>query len=157
MDTLKVFKQRHPGRDSYKQKDLVLDILGCECQTGNAEVDAKALKDLMHTDQPPQEIRQAASFSIRDARDRFQRKCDIDEVKSKLQCLVKNTGIPSYIQKALAANGMTEEHLQKVYSKDGEEGIHRVFTSLVRGKPRITDEQVIISVVNYHLKEHFVN
>ena len=153
MDTLKVFEQTHPGRDSYKQKDLVRDILGYEYQAGNAHVDASKLRDLMHTVKPTPEIKQSASFSIQDAADRFQRNRRIQKNKPKLECLVRETDIPSSIQIALAADGLTEEHLKKVFCKDGKEGIRKVFTSLVDGKPRITRTPAHISLVALYLEK----
>ena len=129
------------------------NILGLEYHAHDAQSDALALQELMYEVQPSPKIKRAASFSTQNAKVRFEIKLGTDATRLSLQRLVKATGIPVKVQKNLAANGLTEEHLKNVYRRDGKRGIRTVFTSLIDGKPRITDDQMVVSVVSFHLKE----
>ena len=150
MDTLKVLKQTHKGLTSYKQEDLVRNILGRDYKAHDAQGDALALQELMITAQPPVEVKQLASFSMQNAKYRFQRMCRIDCNKPSLQSMERMTSIPKRIAETIAASGLNEEHLKRVYNAAGESGICKVFTEPVNGKPRITKNQLIIkTVANY--------
>ena len=154
MDTLKLFKKKKPGLESYKLQDLVRNVICKEYKAHDAEADSLALQQLLsQSTELDSTSKKEASFSIEYAMDYFRENGRLENNLPSLKDeLVTPNVISLGIAKKIAASGLTAQHLEKVYRDHGKEGIEKVFAEVVEGRPRIKVVTTIITCIANHFK-----
>ncbi|CAC5399160.1 unnamed protein product [Mytilus coruscus] len=152
-DTLHIFKQKFPGRKSYKQENLVKDFLNRSYNAHNAVDDVQLLNQLMKNSKVSLQDIIKHSFTVKYVHNYLK---EFRHKKARL-----NTFKPVYMSdepvmsKSLceraAESGLKLGHLNLAISCDDFDGLHRLFSEIDEdGNVRVTKmKRIIKNVYNF--------
>ncbi|XP_045176635.2 uncharacterized protein LOC123537131 [Mercenaria mercenaria] len=154
-DSLSVFRKQYPGRSSYKQIDLVHDILGATYGAHDATEDVRALGHLLKHSASHQTV---LPFSF--SPEAVYKNQIYNREKSKnfpsLSVLVSSGICKLNIAENIAGSGLNLEHLRTIFSREGEDGLTNIFISKNSdGQPRVTNTKRVLESVIPKLVELF--
>lgn len=156
LDTLAMFRKTYSGRSSYKQADLVQDLLSIQYNAHDALEDVRALVKLFqHCCTLVTDIMKF-TFSLK----AVFHQCQYSKEKAKhlpsLTCLVANGVCKLPTAENIASSGLNLEHLRKIYMRDGEDGLQSTFTMKnSEGQPRVTNTKRTLETVLPKLADFF--
>ncbi|XP_052066308.1 uncharacterized protein LOC127705961 [Mytilus californianus] len=152
-DTLHIFRQKYPDRKSYKQENLVKDILNRSYNAHNAVDDVQLLNQLMKNSKVSLQDIINHSFTVKYVHNYL---IEFRHKKARL-----NTFKPVYMSdepvmsKSLceraAESGLKLGHLNLAISCDDFDGLHRLFSEIDEdGNVRVTKmKRIIKNVYNF--------
>ncbi|XP_060593809.1 uncharacterized protein LOC132748252, partial [Ruditapes philippinarum] len=137
LDTLPLFRKTYSDRSSYKQGDLVQDILGIQYNAHDALEDVRALVKLFQHCCALVNDMIKFTFSL----NAVYHQCLSSKEKAKnlpsLSCLIASSVCKLPTAENIASSGLNLEHLRKIFIRDGEDGLHSTFTMRnSEGQPR---------------------
>ncbi len=143
VDTCDVFKDAFPGRESYKQCDLVMSLLKHSYEAHNALADVTALQELCGL--VSIDVMKKHAFSI----DYIMKTMEYDEkVKANnatLSHLVVSKTCSKDMAKRIASSGLKYGHLKFQVRENGYDGLEALLKKQTsQDKPRVTKEKRII-------------
>ncbi len=143
VDTCEVFKDAFPGRESYKQCDLVMSLLKHNYDAHNALADVTALQELCGL--VSIDVMKKHAFSI----DYIMKTMEYDEkVKANnatLSHLVISKACSKDMAKRIASSGLAYGHLKFQVRENGYDGLEALLKKQTsQDKPRVTKERRVI-------------
>ncbi len=143
VDTCDVFKDAFPGRESYKQCDLVMSLLKHSYDAHNALADVTALQELCGL--VSIDVMKKHAFSI----DYIMKTMEYDDkVKANnatLSHLVISKACSKDMAKRIASSGLAYGHLKFQVRENGYDGLEALLKKQTsQDKPRVTKERRII-------------
>lgn len=155
IDSIYVFKKAYPAQSSYKQENLATALLPTAYEAHNAMEDVEILSKLishtqMNTNEltthsfPPTAIQNQLRFNIAKAKN-----------LTSLHSLVGKGVLKMGIAEKVAGSGLNLGHLQKIFERDGEDGLRNTFSCKnCEGQPRVTNtkktlEEIIPKLGNF--------
>lgn len=148
LDTLSLFRKTYAGRSSYKQEDLVKDILGLQYNAHDALEDVRALVKLFqHCCTLAANI---SSFIFPVIAVYHQSLSSKEKAKNlpTLSCLIANGVCKLPTAENIASSGLNLGHLRKIFMRDGEDGLYSTFTMKnSEGQPRVTNTKRTLETV----------
>jgi len=156
VDTLPLFRKAIPGRKSYKQEDLVHDILKTSYGAHDATEDVRALANLLSHVNLDKKTVLTHSFSV----SAIDKNMMFNKEKAKnlpsLSVLVFNSICKAPTAENIAGSGLNLQHLEAIYKRDGEDGLTNTFMMKnCEGQPRVTAAKRILESVIPKLVEFF--
>lgn len=144
-DTLPLLKEVLPNRraenKSFRQCELVSDILHESYEAHDALKDAKSLqRRFTHLDISNPVISRH-SFSVEMVLESIQSNTRIDTFKGMENVVSKE------IVRRMASSGLEISHLFLAFRREGEEGLKSVLTENINGKPRVTNNKRILTAI----------
>ena len=149
VDTLHVFREVLPNRQSYKLESLVSDTLSLSYNAHSAAEDVKALQALVkhHSVSPDTLLKH--SFSVDFVFFKINQKSKTDECLCSLQPLV--TCLSNYMIKKIANSGLAYSHLKLAFDRGGAEGLESVLSEKQQdGNARVTKNKSVITKLYSH-------
>lgn len=148
LDTLPLFRKTYSDRSSYKQGDLVQDILGIQYNAHDALEDVRALVKLFQHCCALVNDLLKFTFSL----NAVYHQCLSSKEKAKnlpsLSCLIASSVCKLPTAENIASSGLNLEHLRKIFIRDGEDGLHSTFTMKnSEGQPRVTNTKRTLETV----------
>lgn len=126
-DTLPMFRQMFPERSTHSQENLVRDLLGESYDAHNALGDCKALKDLVMKTSSEKDMLQY-SFEVQWAWNNVQHSMLIRQNKLSFGPIISKKIISQYFASKSAASGLSLQHLQLAFHRNGELGLRALLT-----------------------------
>ncbi|XP_061184839.1 uncharacterized protein LOC133192851 [Saccostrea echinata] len=156
VDTLPLFRKQLPERTSYKQVDLVKDLLHEDYSAHDAASDSRALLHLVKAQKFNNHILQENSFSFQSYMEVIQFQNTVQDNTNSLSYLLENKIISKVIANKISKSGLGLAHLQLAYDRDRDCGIHQVLSETTStGKPRVTVNKTIIkNICQYFHDKH---
>ncbi|XP_053381811.1 uncharacterized protein LOC128549276 [Mercenaria mercenaria] len=157
IDTLPVFKKVFPGQ-SHKQEDLVIRHLQTTYGAHNAIEDVVFLRKLLlftklsiqeiiHFSFSPKAMLNSVVFHREKARN----------IRSR-DVLISSSVCKAATAENIAGSGLNLSRLQRIYSRDGEDGLQNTFTvKNSEGQPRVTSSKRVLETVIPKLADFFKN
>lgn len=156
--TYAVFRKVLPGRNSYKQEDLVNEIMNTAYGAHDAAEDAVALGKLVkHLDIEPNNVMNH-SFSVNSIYNSMSFNREKAKNLPSLSVLVYSQVCKAPTAENIAGSGLQLRHLELIYKRDGEDGLINTFIMKnCDGQPRVTSAKRILESVIPKLVEFFKN
>ncbi|XP_053390362.1 uncharacterized protein LOC128553259 [Mercenaria mercenaria] len=155
VDSLTVLRKHFPGRSSYKQEDLVREILRESYGAHNATEDVKALGNLLkHISVSPKTM---LSFSYPPKSVRHSQLFNLEKAKNmpSLHVLVANGVCKTATAENIAGSGLNLSHLKIIFKREGEDGLRNTFVvKNSEGQPRVTNTKRTLETVIPNLVEY---
>lgn len=147
IDTLPVFKKVFPG-ESHKQEDLVVRHLHTTYSAHNAIEDVTFLRKLlMFTKLSKQEIIKF-SFSPKAMYNSLMFNREKAKNIRSLDILISSGICKLATAENIAGSGLNFNHLQRIYSREGEDGLLNTFTvKNSECQPRVTNSKRVLEAV----------
>lgn len=154
VDTLSLFRKERPGLCSYKQTDLVKSFIQTDYNAHDAASDAKALLQLLTSQNFSEHILLQHSFSFDSYISLLHYHEMVQKNSSSLMCLVNNKVISKMIMTRIAKSGLSFSHLLLAYKRDSQHGVLRLLSeNTCEGKPRVTSNKKIIGNLCSYIKD----
>ncbi|XP_065941597.1 uncharacterized protein [Magallana gigas] len=154
VDTLSLFRKERPGLCSYKQTDLVKSFIQTDYNAHDAASDAKALLQLLTSQNFSEHILLQHSFSFDSYISLLNYHEMVQKNSSSLMCLVNNKVISKMIMTRIAKSGLSFSHLLLAYKRDSQHGVLRLLSeNTCEGKPRVTSNKKIIGNLCSYIKD----
>ncbi|XP_061179391.1 uncharacterized protein LOC133188017 [Saccostrea echinata] len=142
VDTLPLFRKQLPERTSYKQVDLVKDLLHENYSAHDAASDSRALLHLVKAQKFNNHILQENSFSFQSYMEVIQFQNTVQDNTNSLSYLLENKIISKVIANKISKSGLGLAHLQLAYDRDRDCGIHQVLSETTStGKPSLSNSK----------------
>lgn len=145
-DTLTAFRERFPERRSFSQTNLAKDLLRTTYNAHNAVDDVKILQKLV-SKFISDELLLKHSFTISWFREYTsflkQKKENLKTFSPFIQSGVVSRGIAD----KMAASGLNLYHLHFAFENGGTDGLYNVLTENVEDKPRVTNNNKILTQI----------
>ena len=152
IDTLPLFKSLYPKLTSYSQTSLYAKIIGGKYDAHNAIGDVKALAELLTL--PNIDCNILCNFSMKSSW--IQQYCTfLSKKKSNtdtFHILLQNKVLSKGMIEKTASSGLTLEHLNVVFTRDGETGLRSLLSEKFEGKVRVTKSAKIHSTLVHFFK-----
>ena len=156
VDSIAVFRKVFPGQSSYKQEDLVKNLVNATYNAHNALEDTRSLGWLLTHSKL--DIRGILPFSFAPLAVKQQLQFSAEKSKNivSLHQLVAAGVMKMTTAENIAGSGLCIQHLQKIFSRDGEDGLRNTFTNKnENGQPRVTNVKKTLDEVISKLVEYF--
>lgn len=154
VDSLPFFKKAFEHQECYKQEYLVRKLLGVSYSAHDANEDVETLGQLVfhagakgllqHSFHPS-----AVHYSLLFSEEKYKNLESLSPLISRgimKRCTAEN----------VAGSGLSYKHLQKIFIRDGEDGLKNVFVSKnSEGQPRVTNNKRVLENVIPKLAEYF--
>ncbi|XP_060565928.1 LOW QUALITY PROTEIN: uncharacterized protein LOC132724962 [Ruditapes philippinarum] len=158
VDSLSLFRKVIPGRKSYKQEDLVHDILNTSYGAHDAAEDVHALGSLIsHLDVDNKTVL-TQSFSVSAVCKNMLFNKEKAKNLPSLSVLLYKSICKAPTAENIAGSGLSLnlQHLEAIYKRDGEDGLTNTFIMKnSEGQPRVTAAKRILDSVIPKLVEFF--
>lgn len=156
VDSLSLFRKVIPGRKSYKQEDLVHDILNTSYGAHDAAEDVHALGSLIsHLDVDNKTVL-TQSFSVSAVCKNMLFNKEKAKNLPSLSVLLYKSICKAPTAENIAGSGLNLQHLEAIYKRDGEDGLTNTFIMKnSEGQPRVTAAKRILDSVIPKLVEFF--
>jgi len=155
VESLPLFRKAIPGRKSYKQEDLVHDILKTSYGAHDAAEDVHALANLLLNLNYNKTVL-THSFTVRAVNKNMLFNKEKAKNLQLLSVLVFNSICKVPTAENIAGSGLNLKHLEAIYKREGENGLTN--TSMIKnceGQPRVTAAKRILESVIPKLVEYF--
>ena len=144
VDTLPLIKKLYPGRKSYKQGNLVKDLIDIEYDAHDALADVRALQALIDACR----ITDTEAFSFTCSY-MLKTIASSDNTKEIMRSLnVIPCEVLSDSMKKNASSGLKFDHMKLAYMRGGAEGVRGVMSEKFNGRPRVTSNKRILKSVS---------
>lgn len=156
VDFLHVAKIAFPHRKSYKQSDLLKDICGIRYDAHDALEDVKALQKLLESVKDRDTVVKLI-FHPRIVESAAMKDKALELSKNTFQDMVSLNVLSSSMMDKIGRTGLTYRDFCYAYNTEESDGIVKLLTMDIGGKPRVTkSKKVIQSVCEYFqsLKEN---
>ena len=156
IDSLPLFKKVFPGQMCYKQEHLVQTLLCSSYSAHDAQEDVESLghliihtgldsKSLLKYSYSPTAVHNSMLFNE-------EKNCNFNS----LCPLISNGVMKRATAENVAGSGLNIKHLQKIFIRDGEDGLKNVFISKnSEDQPRVTNTKRVLEEVIPKLAEYF--
>lgn len=147
-DTLPLLKELLPNRreskKSYKQSDLITDILSETYEAHDALADVLALQRLLSHLRVSNDAYCKHCFTVDTVHEVLKTNKRMETFRDLELVVTKET-----IRK-LASSGLEMSHLMLAFRRGGIDGINGILTEKIAGKPRVTNNKRILgTIVNF--------
>lgn len=159
-DSLTIFKATYPKESSYKQEDLVRNLLHKGYAAHNAIDDVDCLAELMIfvLQSVDNSSLLGKSFTPLDVKHSILSNKEKKKNLPSLSVLVSSSVMKISTAENIASSGLTYDHLYMIYKRKGEDGLLNVFTMKnCEGQPRVTQAKRILESVIPNLVNFFQN
>jgi len=158
IDSLTVFRKLYPGRSSYKQEELVKDLLQATYNAHNALDDVAALGRLVLSTKLSATQLMEHSFSTMAVLYSLRTSTAKANNLRSLDVLVSSGVCKRPTAENIAGSGLRLGHLQTIYDRDGEDGLINTFTvHNSEGQPRVTSSKRVLEAIIPKLVDFFNN
>ena len=150
VDTLLMYKSLHPEQTSYSQENLYKNLVGGKYKAHDALEDVRALSELLRTTVTDKSIfatfSMTWSWSIAYLTFLQQKRANVETFSP----LLSSNSISKGMAEKAASTGLTYQHLQLSFERNGEMGIKSLLSETFEGITRVTkDKKVISSIIGY--------
>ena len=150
MDTLKLFRQLLPELSSHTQQSIASYILNEDYNAHNSLDDVKTLEKIMERSDTSLENKLQYCVSLSYIIDNLSygnmKKAALDT----LQPLLLFKIITSHMAGKIAGTGLSMNHLELAYMRNGSDGLEALLTECVDGKPRVTrNKKILAKIVSF--------
>ena len=156
VDSLALFRKLLPGRKSYKQEELVREILNSSYGAHDAVEDASMLGKLVKHLEIDSKKMLDHSFGVNSVYNNMQFNREKTKNLPSLSVLVYSQVCKAPTADNIAGSGLQLRHLELIYKRDGEDGLTNTFMMKnCEGQPRVTNAKRILESVIPKLVEFF--
>ena len=149
-DTLHVFRELYPGRQSCTQESLASDLLDTTYTAHNALADVNMLQKLASKFISNDDCILKHSFTLSWLEEYYDFLDKKRENLGSLQPLIQAKVITKGMAEKVASSGLTIAHLQLAFQRGAADGISNVLMERFQGKPRVTrNKRVIANICNF--------
>ncbi|KAL5012907.1 hypothetical protein ScPMuIL_011458 [Solemya velum] len=145
VDTLPLFKEVFPGRDTYKQEALVHAVLKENYEAHNALADVSCLQKLYTMSDISDTVFFNHSFTTSWGFSMLAYQQNTEKNVDSMQDLVNRKVISKAMAQKIAASGLQLCHLRLAFSRGGLDGLTHLLSEKVNGKVRVTSTKRVIS------------
>lgn len=152
VDTLPLFREIIPHRPSYKQEQLVRDILDVSYDAHNGLEDVKALRDLLTHLKPTDQQYDRNSFSFGHVSDSLEHHTRVAYNLPSLMPLVDRKVISKSMAQKMAGSNLNYHHLKLAFQRGGMEGIKCLLAEKNSNtlKARVTiSKKIVTKLINF--------
>ena len=159
VDSILVFKIVFPKRDSYKQEDLVRNLLEKEYNAHNAVDDVECLFELLSVVLAcDNKCLLAKSFKPLDVKHSLESNKEKRKNFPSLSPLISSGVMKTATAENVASSGLDLKHLKTIFIRNGEDGRYNVFIMKnSEGFPRVTSVKRALESVMPKLAAYFEN
>ncbi|CAL4180315.1 unnamed protein product [Meganyctiphanes norvegica] len=149
LDTLPYFKETFPEELSYKQENLVKNILGENYNAHNAIEDVLSLKKLIEKSNSSLSELEKFTFSTEFVKKYYEFSNKISENVKAFQRIINKKVLSKYMAEKIAIAGLKLKDLENAYSENGRGGIEKLLNDHVK----VTTNKRIIQNICQELGE----
>lgn len=148
MDTLFVCKDLFPGQPSYKQVDIIFNVMGLTYGAHDAAEDTASLYKLVESYMSTEAVIAKHVFSKAIVEIDVQ----FSKFKMSFDDIVKAKKMSAGTAGKLARSGLNMQHLKLANERSPSDGLFSLLTEMVKGKPRITKSKKIIDSIKSYFE-----
>lgn len=157
VDSLPLLKKIFPGQSSYKQENLVSNLLAATYGAHNALEDVRSLGWLIKHEKVTDKHLQDFTFSPEAVKNQLAYNREKNKNIESLHPLIAAGVMKMTTAQNIAGSGLCLAHLHKIHSRDGEDGLRNIFVSKnSHGQARVTCCKKTLNTVIPSLCEFFV-
>jgi len=151
LDTLNLFKKTLPKQPSYRQEDLLKNLLGETYSAHSAIHDVIALQKLMATLVVERTVLNLSSFSCQHAIKSYVISSEVRKNLPSLHTMVDKKIISPGIARTIAGSGLNCNHLQISWKRNGIDGLRNLLSEVNDGHIRVTRSEKIIAAIGDYI------
>ncbi|XP_052212334.1 protein PML-like isoform X3 [Dreissena polymorpha] len=154
LDTYKLLKEILPNMKSYKQENLVKDVIGESYMAHGALQDVLALQKLVNSVPLDQNIVNKYSFSYERAILAYNVSLNVASNIKSLQTMIDKKVMSQGVARKAAGSGLQLKHLRTVSKRNGLSGLRSLLSEVTNGQIRVTkSEKIICAIASYLLPD----
>ncbi len=154
LDTYKMLKELIPNMKSYKQENLVKDVIGESYMAHGALQDVLALQKLVNFVALDQNIVNKYSFSYDRAVLAYNVSRNVASNIKSFQTMIDKKCISQGVARKVAGSGLQLKHLSTVSKRNGLSGLRSLLSEVTNGQIRVTkSEKIICAIASYLLPD----
>ena len=153
IDTLPLFKEKHPNMPNYRQVTLAAQLLNQAYDAHNSAADVETLMKLTKLTSPSVDELQKHSFTISSADDLRKYRTQSRSRQLSFEHMVTNNVVSTTMAKKMADSGLDMPQIKLAHSRDSTGGIGALLSETNEKKARVTKNKSIIAKINDFLSK----
>lgn len=144
VDTLPLFRKQFPDLDKYTQEHLIKHVLDIDYAAHNAEEDVRSLHKLVTFSNVSTKTLSNNSVTFNSALDIYKFDIISHENLETFDVLLEQKVVSKQMLLKMAKSNLRFEHLKLAVERGEQEGLSKLMSEKVNGKPRVTSTRRII-------------